>query len=118
VMIAVINTFFHSCGDVVSLDAFDTGLRSLMEMAGHRKPCREPQPQSTSRLVELFSTSREMLYGDNSPSEMPDGMMDHQSHHGTSSRPPSTSILCSQLNARTLDEKITYTHLHVWTESH
>jgi len=88
-----------------------------MEMAGHRMPCREPQPQSTSRLVKLFSMSREMLYGDNSPSETPDGMMDHQSHHGTPSRPPSTSILGSQLNARTPGEKITYNHLHVWMES-
>jgi len=86
-----------------------------MEMAGYRMPCCEPQPQLTSRLVELFSMSREMLYGDNSPTWWNDGPPQPSWNTFQATLNLNTG---SQLNVCTPGEKMTHTHLHVWMESH
>ena len=53
-----------------------------------RYPYREPEQCSSSRLVELFSSSRDLLYGDD---DLPSRMDEHEAEplHGTPSRQPS-----------------------------
>jgi len=53
-----------------------------------RYPYREPEQCSSSRLVELFSSSRDFLYGDD---DLPSRMDEHEAEplHGTPSRQPS-----------------------------
>jgi len=70
--------------------AFPRCLQYWLEIVNGNAERRVVSP-STSRLVELFSTSREMNSQSETPDGSPDGMMDHhESHHGTPSRPPST----------------------------
>jgi len=59
-----------------------------------------------------------MLYGDNSPSETPDGMMGPPEPSWNAFQAALNLDTGSQFNARMPGEMITYTHLHVWMESH
>ena len=61
---------------------------------GHGMPHRQPEQHSMSRLLELFSTSQDMIYGNNHldrASETLDGTADHEmpscpSRHSSASR--------------------------------
>ena len=70
-------------------------IEQVREMAGYGTPHRQPEQHSMSRLLELFSKSQDMIYGDNHldrASETLDGTADHETP-SYPSRHPSASRL-------------------------
>ena len=70
-------------------------IEQVREMASHGTSHHQPEKHLMSKLLELFSTSQDMIYGDNHldrASETLDGMADHETP-SCPSRHPSASRL-------------------------
>ena len=69
-------------------------------MAGNRTPHRYPEKHSMSKLLELFASSRDMIYGESHPNKV-SGVKDETAEQETRaslSKQPSVSTMFSTSN--------------------
>ena len=76
-------------------------------MVGHGTPHRQCEQHSMSRLIELFSTTQDIIYGDNHldrTSETVDGTADHETSSYPPSQPSASKLIDSSSTSRLVSQ--------------